>query len=219
MNIKIIIDKLITLVDADNIVAANISALNDGDEFLESKFPIILSIVNIEEDNILKNQSLYIPSTKNANKIDRYSQSTKYLIISLLFSSYNKDLSKYLEGIDKLNNILHFFQQNTFFYFKNDETELINSVTFLGKPEVQKESYTKITFESVSLSMEQLFQMWSFLGSRYMPSMLFKMRLVTVQTSTTIEDTLIKQINVNLWENNKDDVTGLLEKKIHPPKE
>jgi hypothetical protein len=132
-----------------------------------------------------------------------------------LFCSYNKDLSKYLDGIDKLFIIINFFQQNTSLFLKEDYSELIRYDFYSGKSEIEKANYAKITFEPVSLNIEQLNQMWSYLGSRYMPSVLYRMGLVTVQTSQIEVDSVIKNITINLWENDKDDVAGLLETVIH----
>ena len=170
-------------------------------------------IVNIEEDKTMKNQSVYLKETNNHTNISRYKHPTQHLIISLLFSSYNKDLDKYLDGLDKLRIIISYFQQNNSFYYKNDDTELIDYTDFMAKTELEKEDYSKITTESVSLSMDQLNQMWSYLGSRYMPSVLYKMRLCTVQGSTTTQEKVIKKVKINLWENDKNDVVGLLETK------
>ena len=213
MNLKIVIDKLSKLIDPGltTIEVANIATLNDGDEFLLSKTAVVLSIVNIEEDKTMKNQSVYLKETNNNTTISRYKHPTQHLIISLLFSSYNKDLSKYLDGLDKLRTIISYFQQNNSFYYKNDYTELIEYTTFMGKTELEKEDYSKITTESVSLSMDQLNQMWSYLGSKYMPSVLYKMRLCTIQDTTTIQEKVIKKVKIDLWENDKNNIIGLLE--------
>ncbi len=213
MDLKVIIEQLSKLIDPAQTVIdiTNIATLNDGDDFLISKSPIVLSIVNIEEDKTQKNQSAYLRETNNQTTISRYNQPTQHLIVSLLFSSYNKDLSKYLDGIDKLKTIIHYFQQNKSFYYKNDDTELITYDTFLTKTEIEKDNYYKITMEFVSLSMEQLNQMWSYLGSKYMPSTLYKMRLCMIQNTNTVQDTVIKKVAINLWENDINNPIGLLE--------
>lgn len=213
MDLKIILEYLSKLVDPlDEVIdITNIAMLNDGDDFLESKTPIVLSIVNIEEDKTQKNQSIYIKDTNDKKNILRYNQPTQYLILSLLFSSYNKDLSKYLDGIDKLKNIISYFQQNNSFYYKNDDSEMIGYTTFLSKTDLEQVNYTKITMELVSLSMEQLNQMWSYLGSKYMPSVLYKMRLCPIQSATTIQEKVIQTVKINLWENDKNNPIGLIE--------
>ncbi|AUP79074.1 Pvc16 family protein [Flavivirga eckloniae] len=213
MDLKVIIEQLSKLIDPGETVIdiTNIATLNDGDDFLVSKSPIVLSIVNIEEDKTQKNQSVYLKDTNNQTTISRYKHPTQHLIVSLLFSSYNKDLSKYLDGIEKLKTIIDYFQQHKSFYYKNDDSELITYDTFLTKTEVEKEDYYKLTMEFVSLSMEQLNQMWSYLGSKYMPSVLFKMRLCMIQSTNTVQDRVIKKVAINLWENDINNPIGLLE--------
>ena len=55
-------------VDTYNVIVSpvveisNIVTLNDGDEFFNSTSPIILSLVNIEEDTVAKSQSKYEPN-------------------------------------------------------------------------------------------------------------------------------------------------------------
>lgn len=213
MNLKVVIEKLSKLIDPGQTIIeiTNIAMLNDGDDFLAFTSPIILSIVNIEEDKTLKNQSIYLKNTNDHTQISRYNHPTQHLIISILFSSYNKKLSKYLDGLDKLKTVISYLQQNNSFYYKNDDSELIDYPSFLLKTELQKENYSKITLDSVSLSIDQVNQLWSYLGSKYMPSVLYKMRLCTVQSPNTVPEKVIKKVKINLWENDKNDITGLIE--------
>ncbi|WP_312078157.1 DUF4255 domain-containing protein [Chryseobacterium sp.] len=213
MNLRKLIELLSKVVDPDGsiIEIVNISTLNDGDEFSDTTSPIILSIVNIEEDKTMKNQTAYFNNPENEDQISRYKNPTQYFVISLLFASYNKVISKYLDGIDKLNNILAFFQQNNSFFYKNDHTELITLENFLAKNEAEKENYERVTTELVSLGVEQLNQMWSYLGSRYMPSMLYKLRLCTIQESPVYPENIITKVRLNLWENNKYNPAGEIE--------
>ena len=81
--------------------------------------------------------------------------------------------------------------------------------------ELEKKGYTKIAFETVSLSMDQLNQMWSYLGSRYMPSILVKMRLVAIQNEDTNGDKVITNFRINL--DDKDSIFSPTETLNHPP--
>ncbi|KQS93191.1 Pvc16 family protein [Chryseobacterium sp. Leaf394] len=208
MNLRTLIESLCKLVDPIGAVieTVNISALNDVDEFFETASPVILSIVNIEEDHTMKNQSFYLKND-NQDQISGYNPN-QYFILSLLFASYNKSMNTYLDGIDKLNKILVFFQQNNSFFYKNDNTELITEESFTQKSETQKKNYQRVTMESVSLGIEQLNQMWSYLGSKYMPSMLYKMRFHMVQESVVSDEKVITRVRIDLLENDKNNHGG-----------
>lgn len=218
MNIRTSIEKLAKLIDPSNelISILNIATLNDGDEFLLDKTTVVLSIVNIEEDKTLKNQSVYIKQEEAATMVARYAHPTKHLIISLLFGSYNKDFVNYLTGIDKLNVIINFFQQNTSLYIKGLSDGFISYNEYLQiikeNPSIES-SYQRVTFETVSLSLDQLHQMWSYLGSRYMPSVLVKMRLISVQGPETTPAKTVNKVEIKLWENDAKDTAGLIDSK------
>lgn len=214
MNLKVIIDELVKLIDPD-INIANIATLNDGDEFLETKSSIVLSVVNIQEDKTLKNQSIY-----NIKKVDKTIETVahppQYLNISLLFTSYSKDQTKYLDGLEKLQNIIEYFQINNSFYFQNITKTLITYFSFKNLTPEQKENYSKITLMSVSLSMEQLNQMWSYLGSKYMPSILFEMRVLPIQKNEIALKKPIEKIEIDLWRKEIDKDFDLEESVIFP---
>ena len=214
MNLKTIIAELVKLIDPD-INISNIATLNDGDEFLETKSSIVLSVVNIQEDKTLKNQSIY--RVKKVDKtVETVAHPPQYLNISLLFTSYSKEQSKYLDGLEKLQFIIEYFQINNSFYFENITKKLITYFSFKNLPAVEKENYSKITLMSVSLTMEQLNQMWSYLGSRYMPSILFEMRVLPIQKNEIEIKKTIEEIEIDLWRNDIDERVDLEESVIFP---
>ncbi|GAA4160235.1 hypothetical protein GCM10022217_23980 [Chryseobacterium ginsenosidimutans] len=207
MKITEFLSKLVTAVNAEItgtpiVELANIATLNDGDEFLSSKSSIILSIVNIEEDKILKNQTLYKNYIPSSESIEKYKNPTQNLILSLLFASYNIDQSKYAEGIDKLEVVIRYFQNKRVFYWQ--PPNLSENIPGSG-------SYDKLIFEMVSLKTDQLNQMWSYLGAKYMPSVLYQVQMISIQTGETSSDEIIKKAKIQLWENNPNDATGHLE--------
>lgn len=207
MKIKEFLSKLVTAVNAEIagtpiVELANIATLNDGDEFLSSKSSIILSIVNIEEDKILKNQTLYKNYIPSSDTVEKYKNPTQNLILSLLFASYNIDQSKYTEGIDKLEVVIRYFQNKRVFYWQ--APNLSENIPGSG-------SYDKLIFKMVSLKTDQLNQMWSYLGAKYMPSVLYQVQMISIQAEETSSDEIIKKAKIQLWENNPNDATGHIE--------
>jgi hypothetical protein len=217
MNLAKILDKLSKKITSEiatanngvtvSIELTNVATLNDGDEFLKEKSSMILSVVNIEEDKTLKNQSLYKEYSGNGNSIEKYKKPAQNLIFSLLFTSYNKNQNKYAEGLDKLEYIIKCLQNNNVFYY--DDTTLFEQTEV---SENQAKSLNKIILDLVSLKPDQLNQMWSYLGSRYMPSVLYSMRMIRVQNENNLPtDPIIDKAKVQLWTNDKSDITGEIE--------
>ena len=186
---------------------ANVATLNDGDEFVQEKSSIVLSIVNIEEDKTLRNQSLYKELVPDSSKIEKYKKPSQNLNIALLFTSYNKDQSFYSDGLDKLEYIIAYLQNNNVFYFDNN--------SFFEQEEVDEETaktLNKVVLDLVSLKSDQLNQMWSYLGSRYMPSVLYAMRVVKIQKEENLpSDQIIEKAKIQLWKNDETDLGGELE--------
>lgn len=168
----------------------NIAALNDGDDFLESSFPIILSIVNIEEDTIARNPYLYKKKIDNSTP-DKFLNPAQHLNVSILFTAYSKEQKQdtYLEGINKLEGVIRCFQQQNVFMMEG----------------------TKLILDLQSQSINELNQLWSMLGNKYMPSVLYKMRMITIQHDPVEGDQVIEKVRIKLWRNDPEDVTGQLE--------
>lgn len=217
MNLAKVLDELSKKISAEisavnngvvvSIELTNVATLNDGDEFLLNKSSMILSIVNIEEDKTLKNQSLYKEYSGNGNSIEKYKRPTQNLILSLLFTSYNKNQDSYPDGLEKLEYIIKCLQHNNVYYYDN--------TNFFEQTEVsenQAKSMNKIILDLVSLKLDQLNQMWSYLGSKYMPSVLYSMRLIRVQNENNLPtDPIIDKAKVQLWTNDKSNITGEIE--------
>jgi hypothetical protein len=186
---------------------SNIATVNDGDDFLLDKSTLLLSIVNIEEDKTLRNNSLYKEHVPNSSTVEKFKKPAQHLVFSLLFTSYNRDQGKYSEGLEKLEYVMKYLQNNNVYYYDNlnlfEETEVSESVAKL---------LNKIILDLVTLKSEQLNQMWSYLGSRYMPSVLYTMRLIQIQKEDNLPVArVIEKAKVQLWENDSKDPTGSIE--------
>jgi hypothetical protein len=171
---------------------ANISTLSENGA--ESRSAIILSIVNIEEDKTLKNQNLYQPH--NNSHVARYKKAPQNLIVSVLFTSFNKDNKSYGDGLNKLEFIVRYLQSNTVFYYGDtgffEQTEA---------PPASASSLNKLIIDMVSMKPEQLNQMWSYLGNKYMPSILYSIKLILIQNEDRKldPDRKVDKVEIGLW--------------------
>lgn len=119
----------------------------------------IISLVNLEEDRIGRQQE---PYTKTLSGVE-YRQPPVKLNLYVLFVMNMKDHEKALRW---LAAIIQFFQHQPVF-------------TSLSHPALDP-AIGQLNAEMMSLSFEQNNQLWSTLGGKYMPSVLYKIRQVTV---------------------------------------
>jgi hypothetical protein len=137
----------------------------------------ILSLVNVEEDRLSKQQENYIKTDKGVN----YKAPPVYLNLYILFAI---NRTEYLESLKWLGYILQYFQ------FQNVFTPLTHPALD-GKVE-------KLVVDLYSLNFEQVNHLWSTLGGKYLPSALYKVRQVTIDEDLiTGEGGFIKEIEIN----------------------
>lgn len=138
----------------------------------------ILSLVNIEEDRVAKQQENYVKSEINTI----YKNPPLFLNIYLLFSVNKPD---YKQSLEILGSIIQFFQyQNVF-----------TPITHPGmSPKIQK-----LIVDLYSLNFEQVNHLWSTLGGKYLPSVMYKVRQITIdENAVEWEGGLIKQISTTV---------------------
>lgn len=141
---------------------ANVARVNDGDQFTaDFKDKLVLSVVNIEEERISKTPDNYF---RENNKIN-YRNPPFHLNLTLLFAATHD----YKAAIPYLEQILLFFQVKSVFTPENTPAL-----------EVKVPEAERLIFEMVSLNLEQVHQLWSTLGGHYMPSVVFKLRMLTI---------------------------------------
>jgi len=137
----------------------------------------IISLVNVEEDRLAKQQE---PFTRTETGIT-YKSPPVYLNLYVLFSINLKD---YPESLKWLAYIIQFFQyQNVFTPITNPGLD----------PRIQK-----LIADMYTLNFEQINHMWSTLGGKYLPSVLFKIRQVTIDEDVPFAISgFIKEIDID----------------------
>ena len=137
----------------------------------------ILSLVNVEEDKVAKQQENY----SRTDSATLYKSPPLYLNLYILFS-INKP--EYDDCLKWLGHIMQFFQHQ----------QVFTPITHPGlDPKIPR-----VVVDLFSLNFEQVNHLWSTLGGKYMPSVLYKVRQISVDENLTISESgFIKDIQLN----------------------
>jgi hypothetical protein len=135
----------------------NIASINDEKNELQNK--IIITLIRIEEEATLKNSPFYnkVRDPQKEKTIDKFNPPV-YLNLYLLVCVTKKN---YAESLQLLSDTIIFFQANKSFQ--------------VGE---KNSSQQRVTLEMHDVGFEEAFDMWSSLGSKQLPSVLYKMRLL-----------------------------------------
>lgn len=143
------------------VAIANIAEYTSGGEE-QHDADILISLVNIEEVRLAR-EPRYVVKIED----ELYPKNPAvHLDLSLLFTAYG---AGYENNLRNLQDVIAFFQKQPVFRAV-DITELAN------------DGIERLTLELVTLSFEQLQQLWSMLGGKYQPSVLYKMRMLTIDS-------------------------------------
>lgn len=154
------------VVNGDGFIVLSNVADEDGKWAIPSN-KIGMSIINIEEERVVKDQ---VFEHRNLNGVyERYNPELKLNLYVLFCANFvnSGESTKYGEGLKQLSNVISFFQGKN--VFTPDNT-----------PEMDP-SLQKLVVDIYSYSFEQQYNFWSILGAKYLPSILYKVRLVTIQ--------------------------------------
>lgn len=149
-----------------------------------------LSLINIEEERTNKDQqSRFINAVGKVEKRNPEIQLNLYVLITANFQNKiaNNTSDDYVEGLKQLSYAIAFFQSKNVFTPENSPA-LSGFDTNLNK----------IVVELYSYSFEQLYNFWSVVGAKYLPSVLYKVKTLRIQENAIQESgEPIEQIFLN----------------------
>ena len=125
---------------------------------------ICVFLQNIEEERVLRNGSYQSNAGMNP---------PKHFNLFLMFVANFPD-PNYLEALRYLSLVLEYFQ-GTQVFDRGNMPMLVSSVD-------------KISLEFVNLTSDELNSIWSLLGLKYMPSALYKLKLLSFNNNSIRED-------------------------------
>ena len=160
-------------------VAGNIVRLDTEGAQGELTNRIVITLVNIEEEKTLKNEPQYIKSAPAAPY--QRVRPPVFLNLYLLFTCTHTD---YATALTMLSRLIGFFQ------VKNTFPDSSPAVPFPA-------GLNKITLDLHSLTTEQLNHLWGIMGSKHLPSALYKLRLTPVQESVPAPVEVVETVQLD----------------------
>jgi len=149
-----------------------------------------VSLINIEEDRVYKDQKTTIINNQgNVEHLNPEIKLNLYILISANFQNTddNDSSDDYVEGLKQLSFIISFFQARNVFTPENSP-----------KLADYDPNLKKLVVELYSYSFEQLYNFWSVVGTKYLPSVLYKVRMITFQEREFFDSTIpIEKIGFN----------------------
>jgi len=125
----------------------------------------ILSLVNVEEDRVAKQQENYVKTDSGIT----YKNPPTYINLYILFAV---NRTEYTDSLKWLAYIIQFFQyQNVF--------------TPISHPALD-EKIEKLIVDLYTLNFEQINHLWSTMGGKYIPSVLYKVRQITINEDAVV---------------------------------
>jgi hypothetical protein len=167
-------------VTPDRVVLGNIARLADNDGNAgnnASNGVAMLSLVNLEEDKVSRNP-------ENFRRIGDELVYRNPAVRLNLFGLFSAHTTAYSTALEILSLIIQCFQaQRTFEPAVNPHLD----------PRIEQ-----LTLDLFTLNFEQVNHLWSTLGGKYYPSVLYKIRLVAIEDTTPYAGgELIQEISLN----------------------
>ncbi|MDB5269717.1 MAG: hypothetical protein JWP58_2757 [Hymenobacter sp.] len=133
---------------------------------------VLLSLVNLEEEAALRNST---PYQRNPTGGFDVVNPPVFLNLFVLVAAYSRDNSTYATALKRIAWAVQCFQQRNNFSVANT---LSTSLESAADPALLR---LRLSLDLYSLSFEKVSQLWTTLGGKQMPCVLYKVRLVEEQ--------------------------------------
>jgi hypothetical protein len=127
-----------------------------------------LTLVNVEEERTVKTQTTAVMD--DGGRISHVNPDIKlnlYMLVSANFANYST-------ALEHLSAVIRFFQARNVFNPKNSPT--------------LPESIGKLVAELYTINFEQQNHLWGYLGAKYIPSVVYRLRLLAIQEAMKTDD-------------------------------
>lgn len=164
-------------INEEKVILSNVLNV-DGSIAIQETDKIVMSVANIETDKSQSSTSSYKQNTKGNFTMVKPSVNVN---ITVMFSAYFTP-ENYVEGLKFISSVVAFFQFKSGTFTPQDTPALIDN-------------FDRLTMELISLDFRDLSNFWSMIGSKYMPSVLYRLKTVPIRhDAPTTDIPFIKKI-------------------------
>ncbi|MCG8474522.1 MAG: DUF4255 domain-containing protein [Cytophagales bacterium] len=153
--------------DEAKVLVSNI-VNQDGAVAFEGTNKLLCTLVNIEEEKLQAGGMNY---KRIGSKIGMVNPPVR-ISLKLLFSAHFTG-KNYVEALKIISYVVRFFQRKSVFT-RNNTPRL-------------SENVDQLTFELMTLEMNEISHLWGMMGAKYMPSVLYKVQMLS------FDDSLVKE--------------------------
>ena len=169
-NLDDALNSLQTIPADDKLDAVVLGNIAFSDNTFSSRQPnlgnkIVITLLKIEEEPSLKNQPLH-----RRNPINGMMESNNPPIFLNLYLLITANTDDYNKALTYISRVVGFFQYQRVFTEQNSKIPVNTSITAYD-----------FNLSLVSPSLEQLNHIWSILGGKQLPSVLYKMQLQRIE--------------------------------------
>ena len=148
---------------------------------------VVVSVVNIQQESTLRNMAANRQIFDNSGLPRGVARQPGVFLNIFLLIGANKE--QYNIGLQRISQVISFFQRNSIF-------------TISEIPSLPDFGLDRIIFDLHSTNFEELNQLWGIMGGKYIPSVVYKMRLAYIDSMDEgMEIPLVKTIDAQF--NNK----------------
>lgn len=154
-------------VSEDKVIISGI-VNQDGTVAIPGENKVVCTLLNIEKESFAKS----IAQPASVNKVSSAATSAVSINLIILFAAYFGS-NNYAEALRFISFVISFFQQK-------------NAFTRQNAPALD-DAIEKLVFEMENISADRLNNLWATIGAKYMPSVVYKMRMITFAGSAINE--------------------------------
>ncbi|MEL7001724.1 MAG: DUF4255 domain-containing protein [Bacteroidota bacterium] len=152
----------------DKVIISNIIN-QDGSVAVEGNNKVVITLINVTEESTLRANA----NNKLINTSFLEFAPPVTVNLTLLFSAFFSS-KNYLEALRFISGVIYFFQSKPLFTNQN-------TPNLIGDTD-------KIHFDILSMQQQELMNIFSMMGAKYMPSVVYKMKMLTFSQDNIISE-------------------------------